>query len=153
MLAPAFTFMSVFGTADFRVGRPAIKFLILCAENHFHRLTGFKVLRSCGAEFHAVGQMYFHSDLRQGFIGGVLHGANECFVLGTVFQEESGSPPNYVIGFVQSQEVAGCLFTPFDNTGMFMAHTLGTVLAVGVFANHAATECQRPQQDCHHQSG
>ena len=33
---------------------------------------------------------------------------------------------------------------------LFMARTLGTVLAVGVFAHHAATECQRSQQDCHH---
>lgn len=53
--------MSVFGTANFRVGWPTIEFLILCAENHFHHLTGFKVLRSCGTEFNAVGQMHFQT--------------------------------------------------------------------------------------------
>lgn len=96
--------------------------------------------------------MHFHSDLRQGFVGSVLYGADEGVVLGTVCQDESGSQPDHVIGFLQGQQVPGFLPTPFDNASMFMARTLGTVLAVGMFAHHTAAECQRPQQDCHHQS-
>ena len=116
MLVPAFTFVSVFGTADFRVGRPAIEFLIRCTENHFYRLTGFS--SSCGVvgpSSTPLDTCNFHSDLRQGFIGGVLQGADEGVVLGTVFQDESGSQPNHVMGFLQGQQVPGFLLTHFDD--------------------------------------
>ena len=66
--------------------------------------------------------------------------------------DESGFQPDHIGGFLQGQQVSGFLPVSFASVGMFMAHTLGTVLAVGVFAHHAATECQQPQQDGHHQS-
>ena len=84
--------------------------------------------------------MHFHSDLRQGFIGGVLHGADKGVVLGTVFQDESGSQPDHAVGFLQGQQVSGFLPVSFASVGMFTARTLGTVLALGVFAHHVATE-------------
>ena len=152
-----FTFVGMLRGINFHVGRPSVKFPALCTQNYVHLLTRFKILQSCGAEFHTVGKMHFHSDLQQSFARVVLHSTGEGVARCTVLQDESGSPSDYVMGSLQGQQISGFLLTPFSDAGVFLPLTLGTrptfVFAIRVFHNHATAKHTCPQQDGHCQSG